>query len=66
MPKSPTVRRILPPVQVVFEPGYLSQPVVHQVYARLLPPAAPPPTPAPAPAASFAGGASVGEVPHGR
>jgi hypothetical protein len=66
MPKSPTVRRTLPPLQVVFEPGYLSQPVVHQVYARLLPPTVPPPAPLPAPATSFAGGASAGGVPHGR
>jgi hypothetical protein len=65
MSKSPAIRLTLPPVQVVFEPSYLSQPVVQQVYARLLPPVpglqppARPPVSDPAPL-------PVVEVPHDR
>jgi hypothetical protein len=72
MAKSPAIPRTLPPVQVVFEPGYLSQPLVQQVYARLLLPASgllPPGGPPASSAAPVSGrlaapSAPVEEVPH--
>ena len=64
MAKFPDLARTLPPVQVVFEPGYLSQPVVHHVYARLLPPAAPPSASPAAPPPANSAGTATREVDH--